>query len=131
MEGRDRGSRGQSVVELALLLPFLLLICGGVVDFGRAYHYDIALINAARTGARVAADTRQPDSAVAQAVKADASPISLLDSDISVSPAAPRALGSTVTVRVTYRFTPITPLIGSLFSGGTVTISKSASMVAL
>jgi TadE-like protein len=132
MEMEGRGSRGQSVVELALLMPFLLWILAGAVDFGRVYYYDIVVINAARSGARAAADIRKSDAQVKSAVKVDAGTVPIADGDIAitVSPSGDRELGSTVTVKVTYRFTPIMPILGAIFPGGVLTASRSASMVA-
>jgi Flp pilus assembly protein TadG len=46
---------GQAVVELAIAMPLLALMLFGLVDFGRAYFQYIAVVNAAREGARVAA----------------------------------------------------------------------------
>lgn len=43
------------MVEFALILPLLLLVLGGIIDFGRAYYEQIVLTNAAREGARMAA----------------------------------------------------------------------------
>ena len=43
------------MVEFALILPLLLLVLGGIIDFGRAYQQQITLTNAAREGARMAA----------------------------------------------------------------------------
>ncbi len=119
------------MVELALLLPFLLWIAAGIIDFGRVYYYDVAVIGAARHGARAAADLRNPDSAVKQAVVDDSAPlvIPLSDITISVDPSGARSPGKTVTVQVVYYFEPITPIVGALFPGGKVTISRSASMV--
>ena len=42
---------GQSLVELALTLPLLLLILLGLADFGRAFYYTTIISNAARAGA--------------------------------------------------------------------------------
>jgi Flp pilus assembly protein TadG len=42
---------GQGLVEFAFVLPFLLLLVFGVLDFGRAFAQKIALENAAREGA--------------------------------------------------------------------------------
>lgn len=44
--------RGQSLVEFALALTFLILIVFGVLDLGRAFHILIAITNASREGAR-------------------------------------------------------------------------------
>jgi Flp pilus assembly protein TadG len=46
---------GQAVVELAIAMPLLALMLFGLVDFGRAYFQYIAVVNAAREGARSAA----------------------------------------------------------------------------
>jgi Flp pilus assembly protein TadG len=43
--------RGASLVELAFLLPFLLLLLIGVVDLGRAFYLGIEVADAARAGA--------------------------------------------------------------------------------
>jgi Flp pilus assembly protein TadG len=44
--------QGQSLVEIALALPFLLLLLLGLADFGRAFFYTSAIANAARVGAQ-------------------------------------------------------------------------------
>ena len=46
-----RSSRGQSLVEFALVLPFLLVLVLGAVDYGRAYFDYISVTSAARTAA--------------------------------------------------------------------------------
>jgi Flp pilus assembly protein TadG len=43
--------RGASLVEFALMLPFLSLLFLGVIDFGRAFYIDVEVSNAAYTGA--------------------------------------------------------------------------------
>ncbi len=50
-DSRDRGS---VAVEFALLLPVLLLLIFGIIDFGRAINAQITLTQAAREGARLA-----------------------------------------------------------------------------
>ena len=49
--------RGQSLVEVALTLPLLLLIVIGLVDVGRVYGYAISATSAAREAAIFAART--------------------------------------------------------------------------
>jgi Flp pilus assembly protein TadG len=46
--------RGQSMVELALALPVVLILGLGVADVGRAFHYREAVGNAARQAIRSA-----------------------------------------------------------------------------
>lgn len=48
--------RGAAALELALLLPLLLTIILGVIDFGRFAHTYVAVTNAARAGAAYAAE---------------------------------------------------------------------------
>lgn len=45
---------GAAAVEFAIIVPVLLLIVAGIVDFGRAFFTEIQLANAAREGARAA-----------------------------------------------------------------------------
>src|SRR2546428_4422197 len=49
-----RHRRGQSLVETALVIPVLAVLTFGLLDFGRAYYFQVAITNAAREGARTA-----------------------------------------------------------------------------
>jgi Flp pilus assembly protein TadG len=51
---RWRGRAGQSLVEMAMVLPILAIHTFGLVDFGRGYYFQVSVTNAAREGARVA-----------------------------------------------------------------------------
>lgn len=51
---RWRSRHGQSLVEMAMVLPLLALLTFGLLDFGRAYYFQVSITNAAREGARVA-----------------------------------------------------------------------------
>ena len=53
--GRGRRSRGQSLVEFALVLPIFLLMLFGLVDLGRYVYLNSTVSQAAREGARLAA----------------------------------------------------------------------------
>src|SRR5919108_6520180 len=55
---RGKGkSKGQSLVEFALILPAFLLLFAGVLDLGRVFYAHITVNNAAREGAFQAART--------------------------------------------------------------------------
>ncbi len=45
--------RGAALVELALVLPLLLVVIAGIVDFGLAFQRFEVVANAAREGARL------------------------------------------------------------------------------
>lgn len=49
------GRRGQALVELALILPVILLLVVGMLEFARAWNLHQALTDATREGARRAA----------------------------------------------------------------------------
>lgn len=51
--GRDRssGQKGQSVVEIAIGVPFLLIIVLAVIEFGVVFATYLAVVNAAHEGA--------------------------------------------------------------------------------
>jgi Flp pilus assembly protein TadG len=51
---RWRGRAGQSLVEMAMVLPVLAFLTFGLLDFGRAYYFQVSVTNSAREGARVA-----------------------------------------------------------------------------
>ncbi|MGN7199268.1 TadE/TadG family type IV pilus assembly protein [Arthrobacter sp. SAFR-044] len=50
-----RKEKGAVAVEMAIVLPLLLLILLGIIEFGRAYNVQVSLTQAAREGARYAA----------------------------------------------------------------------------
>ena len=47
--------RGAAAVKMALVMPLLILMVMGIIDFGRIFNGEIQLSQAAREGARVAA----------------------------------------------------------------------------
>jgi hypothetical protein len=55
----DASARGQSLVEFALVLPLLLVLLLGLVDFGRVFTAGIAMEATARNAAEAAAQEYQ------------------------------------------------------------------------
>ena len=49
-----RDNRGNAAVEFALMMPLLLLLLSGLIDFGRAFFTSMELENSARAGAQYA-----------------------------------------------------------------------------
>ena len=47
----SRSEHGGALVELAVVLPVLILIAIGVMDYGRVYYTSVTVSNAARAGA--------------------------------------------------------------------------------
>ena len=53
-ERGPRSERGSQLIEFALVLPLLLLVVLGIMDFGLLFQRYEAVTNAAREGARIA-----------------------------------------------------------------------------
>jgi Flp pilus assembly protein TadG len=67
-----RNNRGQAMVEMALLLPMLMMLVFGILEFGRAWNAHQALTDAAREGTRrmvVMSGAGVTDATVKQTVK--------------------------------------------------------------
>ena len=71
-----REKRGAAVVELAVLLPLLMLFFVIAVDFSRAFYFSLTLQNCARAGAMYASDPfvadESPFGSTEEAARADA-----------------------------------------------------------
>lgn len=122
-----RNEEGQSLVEMALALPILLLILLGIIQFGFVFSGQIALTGAAREGARLAA-IGAADMAVRQHVEdmLAASPM-LSDLHVDISPAGVRVFGGQVTVRVRAKSPVIVPL-PLVLPGGAFSLAAEAVM---
>jgi Flp pilus assembly protein TadG len=53
-----RSERGQTMAEFALVLPVLVLLLFGIVQFGITFNHYVTLTDAVRAGARKAAVSR-------------------------------------------------------------------------
>ena len=55
MKKKLKNEKGQAMVEFALVLPILLFVVCGIIDFGWLFFNQLSLDNACREGARYAA----------------------------------------------------------------------------
>jgi len=138
---RERAERGQGLVEFALAVPVLLVVVCGILEFGFIFTDQIMLNNAARDGARAGAIpagiawTARSSQATSAATTSSSGLISCPSSgspSYTVTPTYGNpnnsAVATQVTVAITYKYTPITPL-GSLVAaiGGSVNASVTLS----
>jgi Flp pilus assembly protein TadG len=132
------GSLGQSLVELALFLPVLLLIVMLALDFGRAFYSWVTITNATRVGANLAASKPEdpyPNTAYTNAVQTEAlnaicpvvagtfNPTFIDGPDAGTFS---KDLGDSVRVSVSCNFRILTPVIGSIV-GNALTMSASST----
>lgn len=129
-----RHRRGQSLVEFALILPILLILMLGILDFGRAIAAYNSVSNGARSGARVAIVNQDSD-AIEAAVLSEA--VSLGDVEVEFDPdvndkaACPAEdccpqIGCIVEVRVTSSYIPATPIFSNIV--GSIDVSAATRM---
>lgn len=130
------GDSGQSLVELALALPVLLIMLLGLVDVGRAYVYTTALTNAAREAAFYAA--REPDASAAAVTQHACDETGFTElgaacaSGMTVSCTPCPSNGGDVTVEVSYRFALVSGyLFARLFGTDTLVARGSATFPGL
>jgi Flp pilus assembly protein TadG len=152
---RGRDQRGVVAVEFALVMPILLLLVFGIIEFGYMLNRDTIVNNASRDGAREAS-LSGTCTTICAAVKADMSqqgipvPTNCVASTaadtgtttIRISCVKPDTTacaanstnystvaisGSTTTVNVTYKHTLITPFISTIL-GDVVTLQQSTQM---
>ncbi len=86
-----RRERGAAAVEMALVLPVLLLVIGALVDLGRMFHAQLVLSSAAREGARMVSVDYSNADAITR-MTAAARPVTLPTPTITRCPTSPGAL---------------------------------------
>ena len=123
---RRRSERGAAAVEMALVLPILLFLVFGIVDFGRLLNAQITLTEAAREGARAEALNQSANTRV-QAASGNLQGVTttLTPSTGCPTPYDPANTSADAVVTTTYTFTFITPIAGiARLFGGTFNGSK-------
>jgi hypothetical protein len=112
---RDR--RGNAMVEMALILPILLLLVFGITEFGRAWLQVNLMHTATREGARLAVVTGPDVAAVTARVDAILDAANIEATSIEVLPFDPDAdpLERKTTVRVTSDFVVIPGKVLDMF----------------
>ncbi|MDQ4501879.1 TadE/TadG family type IV pilus assembly protein [Sinomonas sp. ASV322] len=117
--------RGAIAVEFALVVPLLLLIIVGIVEFSRIYNVQITLNQAAREGARAMAVHNDTATAQSQAITAapGLSP-ALSASNVSVTPSSGSCgAGTEANATITYTYSTLTG-----FFGRSVTLTGKGAM---
>ncbi len=126
-----RDEKGQSLVEFALVLPVLLLLVLGLIQFGIIFSSQIAITNAAREGARVAsvgASNTQVITRINNSIGGHIFLPELTSSNIQITPPSP-VVGNEITVEiVNVPLTLIVPVPDVFVPGDTINLSGKASM---
>ena len=123
MPWSGNAGKGQSLIELALLMPVLVLILAGILDLGRAYMTLVALNDSAAEGAAyAAAHPSQTDQIRARAMDSSNALATLTLDQVIVDYAATITPGNPITVTIQYDYELMTPFINAIVPGGTLTM---------
>jgi len=128
----SRKEKGQAMVEMALVLPILLLLLCGIIDFGWISYNRLSVSYCSREGARygiVHAEDANAEQAVESRVLQMAP--DYLQDKISVSvtysnPSSPSS--GDITVQVTAVVQSLTPVAGTFFGGGGISLTAQCVM---
>lgn len=123
--------RGAAAVEFALVLPLLLMLVFGMIDFGRAYNDQITLTQLAREGARLESLGRTD--VKTRLISAAPASLGLTAADIIETPcplASSASSDATVVVHKTFTFiTPVAILAG--IAAGPLVLTGTGTMPCL
>jgi Flp pilus assembly protein TadG len=109
-------SKGQAMVETALILPIIILIIAGIFDFGFMFNQNIIILNASREGARSAA-VGSSDAEIINVVNNAAVTLDQTKLSVTINPSdSVRRKGDAVTVTVQYDYTFLTPIMSGIIN---------------
>jgi hypothetical protein len=123
---RHDKSRGQTLVEFALILPIFLLVLMGILDLGRAVYYSSTLSNAAREAARQAIVDQTCSHVSGEAIQRTVgmsnvsvtvvwlNPSGTQTRTCQPTPSGTANIGDRVVVTLGYDYNAATPIIGNL-----------------
>jgi Flp pilus assembly protein TadG len=126
------GDQGQSMIEAAMTLPIVLLVCVGIFEFGRAFQTWQVLTNAAREGARIAVMPSTAPAGVETIVRnymtdGQLDTTAVANATVTINPAATVGIGggataaaTVVTISYPYQFSVLQPVASLVVSGSTV-----------
>ena len=124
-----KNEKGQAMVEFALLLPILLLLFSGIINFGWIFGNQLLANNAAREAARYTAihysdSSSDNDSAVAAGIVTARAP-TLVSPSVTVSKSAS---GDSITVKIGSYVNLLTPLMSAIFPNGQYSVTAQCTM---
>ncbi|MBP2028303.1 Flp pilus assembly protein TadG [Acetoanaerobium pronyense] len=124
--GPIKNSKGQSLVETALVLPLVILIVFGTIEFGRVFNAYLIVSNASREGARAAA-VGKSNAEINTLVTDKASTLGAVT--VTINPSGSRTYGNEVTVTVNHNLNLIVPIIRTIIApGGILNVNSATSM---
>ena len=123
-----KGQDGQAMVEMALILPILLMLCLGIFEFGRIMGSFMVINNLARDGARFGV-VGHSDAEITNQVLAGHAWLDENNMTVTISPDfASRNAGEALKVDIDYSVPLMTSFFASIVNQNTVFLSAQCSM---
>lgn len=124
---RLKNESGQAAVEFALLLPILLLLLSGIMNFGWIFGNQLLANNASREAARYTAihyydSSSDDDQSIAAGIVTARAPTLNAPAVTVVSS------GDSITVSISSSVNLLTPLISSMFPNGQYLVTSQCTM---
>jgi Flp pilus assembly protein TadG len=128
MDSARKGRKGQSLVEFALVIPILLLLVIGIVEFGRAWMTRNILTGAAREAVRLAAVPAPAGGTAAATARATQILTSSGITTANIAVVDPGAAFGAVSVTVDYNFPVLFLGIIPGFGSSTFPLTSTTTM---
>ncbi|MEH7525277.1 TadE family protein [Bacillus sp. JJ1503] len=119
-----KSQKGQSLVEFALVVPVLILILCGIIDFGLILHAHLKIDHAGREAAR-AASIGKNEAEIKSIAEYYGSPIGLQKSNVTVQLDSNKKEAK-ITIH-DYQVTFLTPVIGNIV--GPLTLKENITIM--
>lgn len=122
-----RNEKGQSLVEFAILLPIILLLLMGILEFGLMLNSYLTINNSAREGARLGI-VAGSDPEISELITKISPNLDIEKLIVNITPLeGSRQSGDTLTVEVIYNYQVIIPLISNILNN-VVVLKAQTSM---
>ncbi|MEZ4634585.1 MAG: pilus assembly protein [Caldilineaceae bacterium] len=119
---KKRSELGQSIVEFAIVVPFVVLLTLGVVDLGRVIFLNTMFSAAVQEGAREGAVTAN-FTRIQQAVEGEL--VGVAPGDVVISIERTEVYTE---VGITYVFVPVTPMLSTIVGTDGLLLERAARM---
>ena len=124
-----KNEKGQSLVEVALAMPILILIMAGILDVGRAYFTYVSLSDAAAEGAAYAANHPSHTTEIRERAADASNGLVVLGPEMVSVDYASLTAGWPITVSVEYEYDLITPFIQAFVPDGKIMMKATVAQV--
>ncbi|MEW6242693.1 MAG: TadE family protein [Bacillota bacterium] len=112
-----RGDKGQALVEMAFVLPILILLLLGIFEFGRAFNAYLTLQHSTREGVRRGV-TGATDQEIVDRIRQTAAALDWSQVEVHITPPeGERRSGMELNVSTVYTFRFVVPVVSSWSEG--------------